>query len=411
MPTPRHALACILVAAVALAAALAAPADIVRSAPPPGETTPSPGGTPPGIEEAAPGAPPLASPSAVLMDAASGEILLAKNPHERRNPASVTKLMTLAVLYDAVTAGQVHWNDPVQASAHAASMGGSQVFLSPGETFSLQDMTAAVAVASANDAAMAVAEHVAGSEAAFVQRMQALAEKVGMKDSSFRNPHGLDADGHVMSSYDIALVSRYLVVSHPQVLTLTSTWMRPFRAPPREFILVNTNKLLKRYTGVDGLKTGWTSQAGYSVSITATRGATRLIAVVLGAPTAKERWSDITSMLEWGFANFETVALAKPGATIRRVGVDVGRERTVDAIVTGPVAVTVRKGQRGQVTQRAELPERVTAPVTLGQRLGSLKVELAGKVVLDAPIVAAAPVARADWGTLFLRFFQAAWPW
>ncbi|MBX6349909.1 MAG: D-alanyl-D-alanine carboxypeptidase [Clostridia bacterium] len=388
---------------LALALSLAAP-SAVRPAFAQGEDASS------GVTALAPGAPALASPSAVLMDALSGRILLAKNPHDRRNPASVTKLMTLAVALDALAAGQVGWSDPVTTSPHAASMGGSQVFLSPGETFSFGDLVAAVAIASANDAAMAVAEHVAGSEEGFVRRMQALAEAIGMRDSTFRNPHGLDADGHVMSAYDIALLSRYLILRHPELLRLTRTWMRPFREPPREFVLVNTNKLLKRYPGVDGLKTGWTSAAGYSVSITAQRGETRLVAVVLGAPTAADRWSDITRMLDWGFANFASVVVARAGETVGRVAVDAGRARAVAVAPASLVAVTVGKGEADEVESRLELPARVAAPVAKGDVLGRIVVRAPGQSELSAPLAAQAEVPRAGLSLLLVRLVRAFWP-
>ncbi|MBT9258360.1 MAG: D-alanyl-D-alanine carboxypeptidase [Clostridiales bacterium] len=362
-------------------------------------------------EPRAPGAPSLASPAAVLMDAASGEVLLAKNPHEVRNPASVTKLMTLAVVYDAVARGEVGWDDPVTASQRAQDMGGSQVFLAAGETFPLKDLVAAIAISSANDAAVAVAEGIAGSEEAFVLRMEELARQIGLKDSRFKNVHGLDEEGHGMSAMDIALLSRYLVNRHPEILQLTRTWMQTFRPAPKEFILVNTNTLLKRYPGVDGLKTGWTSPSGWSVAITAQRGTTRLIAVVMGARTSDERWKDITAMLDWGFANFESVVAARQGATVRMIPVDEGVERRVAAVVPDTLAVTLRKGESQKVRQTIQLPQRVKAPVKKGQVLGTLTLEVDGKPVKTVNLVAGDDVKRLSFGGLWLRIFASLWPW
>ncbi|MDI3269369.1 MAG: D-alanyl-D-alanine carboxypeptidase family protein [Bacillota bacterium] len=364
-----------------------------------------------GQELAVPGAPTLLSPSAVLMDAASGEVLLAKNPHEVRNPASVTKLMTLAVVYEAVARGEIAWNDPITASRRAQEMGGSQVFLAEGETFALKDLVAAVAISSANDAAVAVAEGIAGSQEAFLRHMEELARTMGLRDSRFKNVHGLDAEGHGMSAMDIALLSRWLVNRHPEILQLTRTWTQTFRPPPKEFVLVNTNTLLKRYPGVDGLKTGWTSASGWSVAITAQRGTTRLIAVVVGAPTSDERWKDITAMLDWGFAHFESLVVAREGATVRMLPVDEGIQGRVAAVVPETLAITLPKGERQKVRQKVELPARVRAPLKKGQTLGALILEVDGKAVKNVPLVAGEAVQRLSFGGLWWRTLSSLWPW
>ena len=298
----------------------------------------------------------VAGKSAVLMDAATGTVLFEKNAHEPMAPASVTKVMTMLLIMEAIDAGKIGWDDMVTASETAAAKGGSQIYLKVGETMSVSDMVKSIAVSSANDAACAMAEHISGSESTFVAKMNERAKELGMEHTHFVNCTGLDDDPqaaqHLTCAYDIALMSRQLLVNHPDIKKFTTIWMDTIR--DGTFGLANTNKLVRFYQGCVGLKTGFTAKAGYCLSAAAQRDGMELIAVVMGAETSKERFAACKSMLDYGFANF---ALVAPELKEGKVPVKLGLQDTVAAVPAEKVQLLVEKQQQGDVTVEIQLVE------------------------------------------------------
>ena len=336
----------------------------------------------------------VAGKSALLMDAATGRILYEKNAHEKLAPASVTKVMTMLLIMEAIDSGKIGWDDSVTASETAAAKGGSQIYLKAGETMSVTDMLKSIAVSSANDAACAMAEHIAGSESAFVELMNARAKELGMEDTHFVNCTGLDDDpeaaSHRTSAYDIALMSRELLKNHPDIKKFTTIWMDTVR--DGAFGLSNTNKMVRFYSGCTGLKTGFTSGAGYCLSASAQREGLELIAVVMGSGTSKDRFAASKSLLDYGFANFSLYTPAlQEGAS---VPVKLGMADSVAAVPGGATALLVDKAQRGSITAEIVLEESVTAPVSQGQRLGELTVKSGEQILARVPLVADCPVTR-----------------
>ena len=345
----------------------------------------------------------VAGKSAVLMDVATGTVLYESNPHEALAPASVTKVMTMLLIMEAIDSGKIGWDDMVTASEAAAAKGGSQIYLKVGETMSVSDMLKSIAVSSANDCACAMAEHIAGSEAAFVDRMNTRARELGMNDTNFVNCTGLDDDdsakAHRTSAYDIALMSRELLKNHPMIKKYTTIWMDTVRGGA--FGLSNTNKLIRFYQGATGLKTGFTTGAGYCLSASALRDGMELIAVVMGAQTSQARNAACKSLLDYGFANF---AVISPELTeTEPVPVRLGRQDSVDVQLGDSASLLIDKAQKSAVTMDVQLEPEVTAPVSQGQRLGTLTVKSGEQVLSQVPLVAAEPVDRLTWGSLFLR--------
>ncbi len=344
--------------------------------------------------------------SAVLMDIATGTVLYQRNAHERLAPASVTKVMTMLLIMEAIDSGKIGWDDQVIASEAAAAKGGSQIYLKVGETMSVSDMLKSIAVSSANDCACAMAEHLAGSEQAFVQKMNDRAKELGMEDTHFVNCTGLDdaedAKEHLTSAYDIALMSRELMKNHPNIQKFTTIWMDTVRNGA--FGLANTNKLIRFYPGATGLKTGFTSGAGYCLSATAERDGLGLVAVVMGAATTQERFAACKSMLDYGFANFALVQPELPEQA--QVPVTLGRAGQVQAVPAQESKLLIDKGQREQVSTQVELEPGVTAPVSKGQRLGTLTVKAGDQVLAQVPMVAAQSVERLSWWDLVQRVLQ-----
>ena len=345
----------------------------------------------------------VAGKSAVLMDVATGTVLYESNPHEALAPASVTKVMTMLLIMEAIDSGKIGWDDMVTASEAAAAKGGSQIYLKVGETMSVSDMLKSIAVSSANDCACAMAEHIAGSEAAFVDRMNTRARELGMNDTNFVNCTGLDDDdsakAHRTSAYDIALMSRELLKNHPMIKKYTTIWMDTVRGGT--FGLSNTNKLIRFYQGATGLKTGFTTGAGYCLSASALRDGMELIAVVMGAQTSQARNAACKSLLDYGFANF---AVISPELTeTEPVPVRLGRQDSVDVKLGDSASLLIDKSQKSAVTMDVQLEPEVTAPVSQGQRLGTLTVKSGEQVLSQVPLVAAEPVDRLTWGSLFLR--------
>ncbi len=347
----------------------------------------------------------VAGKSALLMDAATGTVLYEKNAHEKLSPASVTKVMTLLLIMEALDSGVIGWEDPVTASAAAAAKGGSQIFLKEGETMTVTELLKAITVSSANDAACAMAEYIAGSEAAFVSRMNRRAAQLGMQDTNFVNCTGLDdsadAAEHLTSAYDIALMSRELMVYHPAITRYTTIWMDTVRGGT--FGLANTNKLIRFYPGALGLKTGYTSRAGFCLSACAQREELLLIAIVLGADSSAERFTACRQLLDYGFAGYALVDASQTA----RVPVTLGQQDSVAAVPGADTRLLIDKSQRNQVTTRLELEPSVSAPVSLGQRLGTLTVHAGEQVLAQIPMVAESAVLRKSWGQIFLRVLRA----
>lgn len=341
--------------------------------------------------------------AAVLMEQETGAVLCEENAHDKLEPASVTKVMTLLLVMEALDSGGLSKEDMVTVSAHAASMGGSQVYLKEGETMSVDDLLKAVAVASGNDAAVALAEHLAGSEEAFVAQMNERAQELGMVDTHFVNCTGLPAAGHLTTAYDIALMSRELMVHHPDIQTYTTIWMDSLRNG--QFQLANTNKLLRRYPGATGLKTGSTDAAGYCLSATAERDGMALIAVILKAPTSDARLSAAETLLNYGFANY-TLVDVQPGQALPPVTVRLGQVSQVQPVLSAPGRVLVERSQVDAVTTQVELAADVEAPVEPGQILGRLSVRVNGEERQTLPLVAAQGVARISWGGIFSNLLQ-----
>ena len=349
----------------------------------------------------------VAGKSAVLMDAATGTVLYEQNSHEPLPPASVTKVMTMLLIMEAIDSGKISWDDPVTASEAAAAKGGSQIYLKVGETMSVSDMLKSIAVSSANDAACAMAEHLAGSESAFVEMMNSRARELGMADTHFVNCTGLDdgpdAANHRTSAYDIALMSRELLKNHPDIKKFTTIWMDTVR--DGAFGLSNTNKMVRFYSGCTGLKTGFTSGAGYCLSSSAQRDGMELIGVVMGSETSQDRFAACKSMLDYGFANFALYTPAlQEGAS---VSVKLGTSPSVGAVPGAQTSLLVEKSQRGAITAEIALEPALTAPVSKGQRLGTLTIRSGDQVLTQVPLVAEEGVERLSWGAITLRLLRA----
>ena len=348
-------------------------------------------------------APAVEAGSAVLMEKETGTVLYETNAHDKLEPASVTKVMTLLLVMEALDAGRIQKEDMVTVSTHAASMGGSQVYLKEGEQMSVDDMLKAVAVVSGNDAAVALAEHIAGSEEGFVALMNQRAAELGMADTNFVNCTGLPAAGHLTSAYDIALMSRELILHHPDIRTYTTIWMDTIRNG--QFQLSNTNRLVRYYEGCTGLKTGSTDSALYCLSATAEREGMELIAVVMKSPTSAQRFESAKAMLTFGFANY-TLVDARPSEALPPVEVALGAVDQVQPVLGQTTRILVEKTQVNEVTTAVRLTEGVEAPVEAGQKLGELVVSVAGEERQTIPLVAAQAVERITLPGIFLRFME-----
>ncbi len=349
---------------------------------------------------------PITSRAALLMEKSTGQILYARNEHEQLEPASVTKVMTLLLTMEAIDSGTIHYDDVVTVSADAAGMGGSQVFLAEGEQITVEELLKAVCVASGNDAAVALAEKVAGVHELFVEQMNRRAAELGMEDTHFVNCTGLTAEGHVTSAHDIALMSRELILHHPDIRRFTTIWMDTIRNGA--FQLANTNKLIRFYDGATGLKTGYTASAGYCISATAERDGMELIAVIMKAPDKDARTKDAKALLNYGFSTYALVSAA-PQEPLTPVPVDMGTADAVQPIAeTENASVLVERSKAGGLTQTVTLEPQVTAPVAAGQRLGELSVLDGDTVLVTVPLVAQEAVARRSWGQVFTQLLRMA---
>ena len=340
----------------------------------------------------------ISAPAAVLMEPKTGKVLYEKNAHEVRCCASITKVMTMTLVMEALDSGKISLTDTVAASEHASSMGGSDIWLEPGEVMTVDELSKAVMVASANDAAVALAEHVCGSEDIFVTEMNRKANELGMADTVFKNCNGLDEDGHVTSAYDVALMSRELI-KHKKIFDYTSIWMDYLRDGKTQ--LVNTNKLLRSYKGITGLKTGTTSQAGSCITATATRGNLSLIAVILGAANGKDRFKDAATLLDFGFANYNMLQPVVDESIFEPVKVLDGMKPEVAVEARVGAEVLVPKGKEHSIDSSLEIASEVAAPVKKGQSLGRLIYKLNDDIVAEYDIVAAEDVEAINFSAIF----------
>ena len=346
---------------------------------------------------------PLSSASALLMEKETGTVLLQQNAHQKLEPASVTKVMTLLLVMEAVDSGRLSLDESVPVSAHAAGMGGSQVYLKEGERLSVSDLIKCVAVVSGNDCAVALAERLSGSESAFVDQMNQKAQALGMEDTHFVNCTGLPAPGHLTSAYDIALMSRQLLLHHPDIRQYTTIWTDSIRNGA--FGLTNTNRLIRFYDGATGLKTGFTASAQYCMSAAAQRNGMELIAVVMKAPTTAQRFQDASSLLDYGFANYALLT-PQPEGPLAPIDVLLGQSKTVQPQLQRECRLLVEKAQADQITTRIDLARDVQAPVDPGQTLGDFQVYVGEQLRDTVPIVAAQGVDRLSVPGLFSQLLR-----
>ena len=342
--------------------------------------------------------------SAVIMEASSGEIIFSQNADERRAPASVTKVMTMLLIYEALEQSRIAWDDIVAVSEHAASMGGSQVYLEVGEQQTVRDLVKSVVIASANDGAVALAEFISGSEESFVDLMNKKARALGMENTSFKNACGLDADGHFTTALDIAIMSRELITKYPTVEEFATTWMDTIihktARGEEEFGLTNTNKLVKWYNGTTGLKTGSTGEALYCLSATAKRNDMELIAVVLGSPNPTVRFQEAMKMLDYGYANYKVVKGELPGTVVGMIPVAKGKEAEVAVMVESLISNVTEKGSNTELEGQIHIDETVSAPVEVGTPVGEIVYTYEGVEIGRSALVIEEAVEKAGFGDM-----------
>lgn len=346
----------------------------------------------------------LESASAILIEQSSGRILYAHNIHEQLRPASVTKVMSILLIMEAIDSGKISLTDSVPCSENAASMGGSQIWLDTTETLTVDEMLKAICVNSANDCVVAMAEYIAGSEEAFVQMMNDKAYELGMSDTTFKNCHGLDEDGHVTSSYDIAVMSRELLNKYPEIKNYTTIWMDTLR--DGETQLSNTNKLIKNYNGATGLKTGSTSLALYNLSASATRDDLSLIAVIMKAPSTKVRFSEAEKLLDYGFNNFSYQSFGKSGDLIQTISIDKGVQATIPVVLENDTGILLEKGSEKNIEQTVTIDENISAPISSGQKVGEISFSLDGEVLATINLVSQVSVNKMDIATMSTKVFS-----
>lgn len=344
----------------------------------------------------------LNAKSAILMEEATGNILYESNPDERLPIASVTKVMTMLLIMEAVDSGKISLDDMVTVSENAMSYGGSTMFLETGEQLTVNDMLKGIAVASANDGCVAMAEHLAGSESAFVDMMNEKAKELGMENTHFMNTNGLDEDDHYSSARDVAIMSRELM-KHETIFNYTSIWMDTLRGG--KFQLANTNKLIRFYDGANGLKTGSTSKALCCLSAAAKRNDMQLIAVVLGAPTSAERFASAKSLLDYGFANYAVNTQITAGDEVQKIAVKKGVDKEVGVVAGDSCSTLVKKGQEDNITKEIKIDETITAPIEAGQKIGTMTISRDGEVIADIDLNASSAVEKKGIGLIIKDFF------
>lgn len=346
----------------------------------------------------------LGSPSVVLMEPSTNKILFEKNANEQRACASITKVMTLLLVFEAIEDGKIDYTDIVTTSEHAKSMGGSDIWLEVGEQMTVDEMIKATAVASANDAAVALAEHLCGSESDFVALMNDRAQELGMKNTVFKNCNGLDEDGHLTTAYDVALMSAELI-KHEKIFDYTTIWLDTLRGGETQ--IVNTNKLLKSYDGITGLKTGTTGDAGSCISATATRNNLSLVAVVLGSSTGTERFKDAATLLDYGFANYEVLKIDANSAELTEINVKGGMQQTVPIMCDGLKNLVIKKGGSKNIEQKVDVKEEVEAKVNKGDKVGTVTYTLDGETVAQFDVVTKEKVDKISFTAVFCELMNA----
>lgn len=342
--------------------------------------------------------------SAILMDAKSGKILYDKNSHEKLPPASVTKIMTLLLIMEALDSGRLKLDDKVTISERASSMGGSQLFLEPGESKPVEDLIKGIAVASANDGCVAMAEHIYGSEEAFVKKMNERAKQLKMNDTNFINTNGLPVENHYTSAHDIAIMSKELL-KHEQIFKYLTIWMDEISVGKqnKKIGLVNTNKLIRFYKGANGIKTGFTNEAKFCLSASAIRDNLNLIAVVLGAPTSKDRFNDASSLLNYGFANYETIKIYDKGELVQKVKLDKASTESVKLICKDPLYILTKKGESKEFKKKITIYDGLKFPISAGEKLGEINIYQGSKIILKSDLVSPDEIKRAGYAKMFRK--------
>ena len=344
--------------------------------------------------------------AACLIEQSSGLIIYDYNMHEKLRPASVTKIMSLLLIMEALDSGKIQLTDKIPCTEDAAKMGGSQIWLDVRETLTVEEMLKAICVVSANDCVVAMADYLEGSQDAFVKKMNQKAQELGMNDTTFKNCHGIDEDGHLTSAYDIAIMSRELLMNHPSITKYTTIWMDSLRDGKSS--LVNTNKLVRNYNGCTGLKTGSTSIALYNLSASATRNNLSLIAVVLKAPTPAIRFSNAQKLLDYGFSNYTVTSFGQKGDVIKSVEIKKGTASSVDAILENDAEVLMSNGSSKDITQEIKLDDTFTAPILEGQKLGEVEFSINGNVVSTVNLVANKSSDKLSFGSI-IKFVMNKW--
>ncbi|HHV17818.1 MAG TPA: D-alanyl-D-alanine carboxypeptidase [Thermoanaerobacterales bacterium] len=350
----------------------------------------------------------IKAPSAVLMDAGTGTVLFEKNPHEKMEPASITKIMTMIIAFEAIESGKVKLSDTVRVSERAWKTGGSQVFLGPGEEQTLETLLKCIVIASANDASMAVAEHIGGSVEGFVKLMNEKAKQLGMENTNFTNPHGLSSPEHYTTAYDIALMSEELVKC-PMFFKWSTVWMDYLEHTDKKreaTMLANTNKLLGKYEGMDGLKTGFHSKAGHCFAGTAKRGDFRLISIVLNAENSNKRFEESIKLLDYGFGHYDSIKVVEKGMVLKTVQVEKGHIKDVNVIVPNDVNLLVEKGKEEDISTKFDVPDKLFAPLRKDQVVGTLEIEQNGKAVKTVNLVASEDIVKANFIEMLKRVFS-----
>ncbi len=346
----------------------------------------------------------LESGAAILIEQTTGKILYAHNMHEQLRPASVTKIMSILLIMEAIDGGRIKYEDTVPCSENAHAMGGSQIWLDTTENLTVRDMLKSICVVSANDCTVAMAEYLAGSEEAFVQMMNAKAKTLGMNDTCFKNCHGIDEDGHVTSAYDIALMSKELLNNHPSITEFTTIWMDSIRDGKSS--LVNTNKLIRNYKGATGLKTGSTSIALYNLSASATRDGLSLIGVIMKAPTTKIRFAEATKILNYGFANYNSKNFGNKGDVICTADINKGIKSKVNLVLEKDASVLVKKGDNGNITQNIIIDKNITAPIEEGDVLGKIEYNAGENKILEINLVAQENVEKNNMWNITMSLYK-----
>ena len=344
--------------------------------------------------------------AACLIEQNSGLIIYDYNMHEKLRPASVTKIMSLLLIMEALDSGKIQLTDKIPCTEDAAKMGGSQIWLDVRETLTVEEILKAICVVSANDCVVAMADYLEGSQDAFVKKMNQKAQELGMNDTTFKNCHGIDEDGHLTSAYDIAIMSRELLMNHPSITKYTTIWMDSLRDGKSS--LVNTNKLVRNYNGCTGLKTGSTSIALYNLSASATRNNLSLIAVVLKASTPAIRFSNAQKLLDYGFSNYTVTSFGKKGAVIKSVEIKKGTTSFIDAILENDAEVLMSNGSSKDITQEIKLDDTFTAPILEGQKLGEVEFSINGNVVSTVNLVANKSSDKLSFGSI-IKFVMNKW--